>query len=230
MSLARTNPITERTHQHQYINFSAIGKRLDAPADSIAPDTSGMSNLTSVELSQKMVPGWNVGNSLDASPYEYSWGNPLIAQQLMDSVKAAGFHSVRIPIAWSSHFTDTSTYAIDTTWMARVEQVVNYVLKDSMYAIINEHWDGGWQQPTYADSAYVSHRLSIMWKQIAIHFRNYDDHLLFAGMNEVAVTNDYGLPTPERATVENSFCQTFVNTVRSTGGRNVYRYLVVQGY
>ena len=119
-------------------------------ADSIAPDSSGMGTLTSVELSQKMIPGWNVGNRLDAIRGETAWGNPLIAQQLIDSVKAAGFHSVRIPIAWSSHFTDTSTYAIDTTWMARVEQVVNYVLKDSMYAIINEHWDGGWQQPTYA--------------------------------------------------------------------------------
>jgi endoglucanase len=99
-----------------------------------------------------------------------------------------------------------------------------------MYAIINEHWDGGWQQPTYADSAYVNHRLAAMWKQIAIHFRDYGDHLLFAGTNEVGIANHYGSPTKENYTVQNSFNQTFVNTVRSTGGRNYYRYLVVQGY
>jgi endoglucanase len=198
-------------------------------ADSIAPDHSGMSNLTSVEFAKDMVPGWNVGNSLEATGGETAWGNPRITQQLIDSVKAAGFKSIRIPVAWSK-FSDAATFTIDPIWMDRVEEVVNYVLNDSMYAIINEHWDGGWQQPTYADSAYVNHRLAAMWKQIAIHFRDYNDHLLFAGMNEVAVTNDYGLPTIERATVENSFCQTFVNTVRSTGGRNVYRYLVVQGY
>jgi endoglucanase len=199
-------------------------------ADSIAPDQTGMGNLTSVELAKKMVPGWNLGNTLEAIPTETSWGNPLTTQRLMDSVSAAGFHSIRIPVSWSSHFTDTSAYAIDTTWLNRVEQVVNYVLKDSMYAIINEHWDGGWQQPTYADSAYVNHRLAVMWKQIAIHFRDYGDHLLFAGTNEIMVTNNYNPPTKEYYTVQNSFNQTFLTTVRSTGGRNYYRYLLVQGF
>jgi endoglucanase len=198
--------------------------------DSIPPDHSGMSSLTSVEFAKEMVPGWNVGNSLEAIGGETAWGNPKISQRLIDSVKAAGFRSIRIPVAWSKFTGDTSKYTIDTTWLGRVGEVIDYVLKDSMYAIINEHWDGGWQQPTYADSTYVNRRLAAMWKQIGIHFRDYGDHLLFAGMNEVAVTNDYGLPTTERAAVQNSFCQTFVNTVRSTGGRNVYRYLVVQGY
>jgi endoglucanase len=69
-----------------------------------------------------------------------------------------------------------------------------------------------------------------MWKQIAIHFRNYGDHVIFAGMNEVSVNNFYGTPTKEYITVDNSFAQTFVSTVRATGGRNYYRYLAVQGY
>jgi endoglucanase len=197
-------------------------------ADSIAPDHSGISNLNSVEFCKPMAPGWNSGNSLEAIGGETAWGNPKISQQLIDSVKAAGFNAIRIPVAWS-RFTDT-LFTIDTTWLNRVEEVVNYVLKDSMYAIINEHWDGGWQQPTHADSIYANHRLAVMWKQIAIHFRNYNDHLLFAGTNEVMVTNNYNTPTKEYYTVQNSFNQTFVTTVRSTGGRNFYRYLLVQGF
>ena len=114
--------------------------------------------------------------------------------------------------------------------MNRVEEVVNYVLKDSMYAIMNEHWDGGWMQPTAAQQAYVNNRLAVMWKQIAIHFRDYGDHLVFAGMNEVMVTNDYSTPKPEYYAAHNSYCQTFVTTVRSTGGRNMYRHLAVQGF
>jgi endoglucanase len=203
---------------------SALGQK----ADSIAPDHSGMSNLGSVEFAKPMIPGWNAGNSLDAIGGETAWGNPMITQQLIDSVKAAGFNAIRIPVAWS-RFTDT-LFTIDTTWLNRVEEVVNYVLKDSMYAIINEHWDGGWLQPTYSDSAYADHRLAVMWKQIAIHFRDYNDHLLFAGTNEVMVTNDYNAPTKEYYTVQNGFNQIFVNTVRSTGGRNYYRYLLVQGF
>jgi len=85
-------------------------------------------------------------------------------------------------------------------------------------------------QPTYADEDYVNNRLAIMWKQIATHFRDYNDYLLFAGTNEVHVEGDYGTPTEEYYTVQNGFNQTFVDAVRSTGGRNVYRHLVVQGY
>ena len=131
--------------------------------------------------------------------------------------------------AWSD-FTDTTNYIIDTTWLNRVEEVVNYVLKDSLYAIINEHWDDGWVIPTYAKQEYVNDRLASMWYQIAEHFRNYDDHLLFAGTNEVMYPGDYGTPKKEYYTVQNSFNQTFVNAVRSTGGRNYYRYLLVQGF
>jgi endoglucanase len=215
--------------QDQQKNIGISDKQYEALDDSIAPDSSGMNTLTSFEFSQKMVPGWNLGNTLEAMPNETSWGNPLTTQRLIDSVSAAGFKSVRIPVAWS-RFTDTSTYTIDTTWLKRVDQVVKYAINDSLYVVMNEHWDGGWQQPTYKDSAYVKKRLAAMWKQIAIYFRDYNDHLLFAGLNEVMVTNNYNTPTKEYYTVQNSYEQTFVNTVRSTSGRNYYRYLAVQGF
>jgi endoglucanase len=70
----------------------------------------------------------------------------------------------------------------------------------------------------------------VMWDQIAVHFRDYGNHLLFAGTNEVMVDGNYGSPNKEFCAVQNSFNQTFVTTVRSTGGRNAYRYLVVQGF
>lgn len=198
-------------------------------ADSIAPDTTEMSNLKAVDFVKQFGWGWNIGNSLEAIGGETAWGNPKITQRLIDSVKAAGFNAIRLPVAWS-RFTDTIEYSIDTNWLARVKQVVNYILKDSMYVIMNEHWDGGWMQPDYANQDYVNNRLSLMWKQIAIYFRDFGDHLLFAGSNEVHYKNDYGTPTKEYYTVQNSFNQTFVDAVRSTGGRNAYRYLVVQGF
>ena len=114
--------------------------------------------------------------------------------------------------------------------MNRVEEVVNYALDNELYVVMNEHWDGGWMQPTANDQEYVTNRLEAMWTQIASRFRDYGDHLLFAGSNEVMVEGDYGTPTEEFYTVQNSFNQTFVNTVRATGGKNVYRFLVVQGF
>jgi endoglucanase len=197
--------------------------------DSIAPDSTEMGSLNSVEFASHFGRGWNIGNSLEAIGGETAWGNPMVTQQLIDSVKAAGFNSIRIPVAWSK-FSDTTTYAITANWLARVEEVVNFALNDSMYVILNEHWDGGWMQPTYSQQSYVNNRLAAMWRQIAVRFRDYNDHLLFAGSNEVMVDGDYGAPTVEYYTVQNGFNQLFVNTIRSTGGRNAYRYLVVQGF
>ncbi len=114
--------------------------------------------------------------------------------------------------------------------MNRVEEVVNYALNADMYVIMNIHWDNGWMQPTYVEQDYVNNRLAVMWTQIATHFRDYDERLLFAGTNEVMVDGDYGTPTVEYYTVQNSFNQTFVDTVRATGGGNADRYLVVQGF
>lgn len=195
----------------------------------IAPDPSNMGTMTSVELTAQMHAGWNLGNSLEATGGETAWGNPATTKAFIDAVKAAGFDTIRIPVSWSQ-FSDASTYTIDPVWMARVEQVVNYALDNGMYVIMNEHWDGGWMQPTAAQKDYVNNRLGIMWKQIATHFRDYDYHLIFAGTNEVMVDGDYGTPTSEYYNTQNSFNQTFVNAVRATGGRNAYRYLTVQGF
>ena len=194
-----------------------------------ANDT-GMRSITSTQLAREMGYGWNVGNSLDAIGGETAWGNPLITERLIDSVKAAGFTSMRVPVAWSK-FSDPDTYTIRTDWLNRVSEVVGYILDRDMYAVMNMHWDGGWMdEPTYEKEYEINTRFYAMWTQIANHFEPYGDHLLFAGTNEVRMEGDYGAPTDEFLDVQTGFNQTFVNAVRSTGGRNVYRHLVVQGF
>jgi len=195
----------------------------------VAPDQSTMTSMTSVQLTAAMGTGWNLGNTLEAIGGETAWGNPMASRQLIDAVKAAGFNTIRIPVSWSN-FSDTANFTINPVWMNRVQEVVDYAIANNMYVIMNEHWDNGWMQPTYAQQVYVNNRLGIMWKQIATRFRDYDHHLIFAGTNEVMVTDNYGTPTTEYYTVQNSFNQTFVTAVRTTGGRNAYRYLAVQGF
>ncbi|MDX8338936.1 cellulase family glycosylhydrolase [Draconibacterium sp. IB214405] len=208
-------------------------------ADYIEPDNTDMRNITAFDLSQEMVAGWNLGNTLESliitngqlSGSETSWGNPVVTQTLIDSVKEAGFNAIRIPVSWSHKIEDESTYRISDSWKERVEEVVNYALTADMYVIMNIHWDGGWMDhPDNAHKEAINTKLAALWKQIAIHFRDYDDRLLFAGTNEVHVENDYGTPSAANVEVQNSFNQTFVNTVRATGGRNAYRHLVIQAF
>ena len=183
---------------------------------------------TASTVAAAMTVGWNIGNTLEATPCgETAWGNPMITQQLINSVKAAGFNSVRIPVAWDCHATNG---VIDPAWLARVKQVVDYAISQNMYVIINIHWDGGWLENhvTFADQTAVNAKQQNYWTQIANYFKTYDQHLLFAGTNEVH--QDYNTPTSENITVQQSYNQTFVNAVRATGGNNSSRTLVVQTY
>lgn len=190
------------------------------------------SGPTAADVASQMTIGWNIGNTLEVPKNqggETGWGNPAVTQQLINAVKDAGFNTIRIPCAWDS-YADPTTHVIDPTWLARVKQVVDYCIGNNMFVVLNIHWDGGWleEHPLYAYQASVNEKQNAYWTQIANYFKTYDEHLLFAGTNEVHA--DYGTPTAEHIEVQQSYNQTFVNAVRATGGNNLNRILIVQTY
>jgi endoglucanase len=187
-----------------------------------------MRNMTSMQLTGLMSPGWNLGNTLEAMPNETGWGNPMANQAMFNGLKSAGFRSVRIPVSWKQYADANDN--ISASWMSRVTEVVNHAHNAGLIAIINIHWDGGWMQPTYANQSAANARLTKFWTQIANNFKNHDDTLLFAGTNEVMVDGNYNPPTTEYCSVQKGFNQTFINAVRATGGNNSSRHLVVQAF
>ena len=200
-----------------------------AAPQAAGPVAAGREPSNVVELSAQMTPGINIGNTMEALPSETSWGNPPPSQTLMDAYAAAGFRSVRIPLAWRPY--EDARHRIDPKWMAHVKDVVDEARRAGLYVMINTHWDGGWMNHlTRGEQPAIEAQLTAYWTQIATAFKDYDDHLLFAGSNEVGVENSVAPPTPEQAAIQNSFNQTFVNAVRATGGRNATRYLVVQSF
>jgi len=179
---------------------------------------------TAKQIAGKMKIGMNLGNTLEAICGETAWGAAYTSQKLIDSVKAAGFNTVRLPVAWFCH-SDTVTSVIDKSWIARVKEIVDYCIKDSMYVIINAHWDKGWleNRVNLANKDQVNKRQLAYWTQIANYFKDYDGHLLFAGANEPNVSDTTGM------SVLLSYHQTFINAVRATGGNNSSRTLILQG-
>lgn len=194
----------------------------------VAASAQASETLTVQNAIKKMSPGINLGNTLEAIPKETSWGNPVPNEAYFRAVKAAGFRSIRIPIAWTQY--SDKSHKIDPKWMRHVKEVVKMSTKQGLYTMINIHWDGGWQVPTFAKQAEVNAKMRTFWTQIATAFRDFDDHVLFAGNNEVGIQGQYGPPNPENSKVQNGFNQLFVDTVRATGGRNRSRFLVVQSY
>ncbi|SHF12230.1 endoglucanase [Bacteroides luti] len=206
----------------------------------IAADKTGMESDAFV-LAKKIYLGWNLGNTLECTSStttgsvisgETDWGNAKASKAMINAVKAAGFNAVRIPCAWNRYLENSTNYKIKDFWLARVKEVVDYCVSNDMYAIINIHSDGGWldNNPTLAKQEEVTKKEKAIWEQIAVYFRNYDEHLLFAGTNEVNMGSNGGTPTQDNYNVQMSYNQTFVDAVRSTGGRNAYRNLLIQAF
>jgi hypothetical protein len=191
----------------------------------LPPDQTGMTS-TAAQLAANITLGINIGNTMEAQYNENGWGNPNITQALIDSYKQRGFNAVRIPCNWDwSHISNTSTEQIDPAWLSRVQQVVQYCINDGMYVVLNIHWDGGWLENNVTTTAQVAvnAKQKALWEQIATQMRGFDQHLIFASANEPNASDTTGMR------VLLSYHQTFVNAVRSTGGHNSYRTLVVQG-
>lgn len=190
----------------------------------IAADATGMSS-TAVQLAANMKLGWNIGNTLEATGGETAWGNPKVTKALIDLVKANGFNAIRIPCSWNQNLANATTAQIKADWLARVKEVVQYCIDNNMYVIVNIHWDGGWLENNCTEAQKVANnaKQKAFWEQIATSLRGFDEHLIFASANEPNVEN------ATQMAVLNSYHQTFIDAVRSTGGKNAYRTLVVQG-
>jgi hypothetical protein len=179
---------------------------------------------TAKSIAAEMGAGWNLGNTMELINVQ-----PIPAKTLFDSVKAAGFKTVRIPAAWNMH-ADQTTHEIDAAWMAQVKKVVDYAIQDSLFVILNIHWDNGWLEGKIDSAATRPSMLATMkakqgayWKQIATTFKDYDRHLLFASANEPGVDQQANLG------ILMSIHQIFIDTVRATGGNNRSRTLILQG-
>ena len=190
--------------------------------------TTAFALPTANEVYANMGLGYNIGNTLEAPTDPTSWGNQFPTQELIDSVKSAGFNTVRIPCAWYTHTTDADSMIINEGWLDSVKTVVDFVVNKNMYAILNIHWDSGWLENNIGETVdeKINARQASFWKQIATKFATYDEHLLFASTNEPGMEGAKFNDT--RAGVLKAYHQTMVNTVRGLGGNNATRSIIVQ--
>jgi aryl-phospho-beta-D-glucosidase BglC (GH1 family) len=199
--------------------------------------TAITSNLT--QLVSSMGAGWNLGNQLEASsngtPNETAWGNPKITKAFIQEVKASGFKTIRIPVSYLNKIGSAPNYTIDSAWLARIKEVVDYAYSQDMYIIVNMHGDGyssindSWLLCNSSDQTTIKAKYQKAWQQIANTFVNYNEHLIFESMNE-EFDGTYGTPNATYYSNINSYNQIFVDTIRKTGGNNSARWLLIPGW
>jgi len=210
------------------------------------------------EAVKNMGVGWNLGNTLDAHNgqrmtdvvrSETTWGQPVTQASLMEMMQQAGFGAIRVPVTWYPHM--DSNGKVDAQWMKRVHEVVDYVVGNGLYCVLNVHHDTGADSNTHQSWLKASgtvysqqrSRYEQLWRQIAEEFREYDQHLLFESYNEMldkynswcfatfASPSKYvAADATDAYNAINNYAQSFVNTVRATGGNNAQRNLIVNTY
>ncbi len=211
------------------------------PAVSLAEDAATpvmpFRDLDAAAITAEMGLGWNLGNTMDGhtgfTPDEVLWQPTYTTPGLVTAVHDAGFSTMRLPVTWGTMIDDDNGYAINEEWLSRVQDIADYAVRHDMYVIINIHHDGaeqtGWLRiaAEAEQFAKVKEKFTAVWQQIALRFRDYDEHVIFECMNEVTGddSTDAGVKQDFRRIEELN--QLFVDTVRATGGNNAKRWLMV---
>ncbi len=200
-------------------------------------------NITAKEVASEMRMGWNLGNTLDAVDANFaynddpiksetSWHNVMTTPEIMKKVVDAGFNVVRIPVSWGTHIDFENGFKVNEAWMNRVKEVVDYAYRLGVYVIINTHHDAMWLNAYEESFEKGSKAFAALWKQIADAFADYDEHLIFEGMNELRYPkSEIEWVGDERGyDVVNRYNELFVRTIRERDDANKYRILVISTY
>lgn len=233
--------------------FSKVKTKFNV--DGAVKDTGSvtMKDISATEVTKLMGTGWNLGNTLDATNgrslnSETSWGQPKTTKQMIDGLVKSGIKTIRIPVSWSNHISDSS-YTIDPAWMARVKEIVDWAISDGMYVILNCHHDnyksetgltaGKGYYPNEKNYDNSEQFITNVWAQVAMAFNNgYDEHLIFETMNEPRLAGTASewvfkasdSKCDESAKVINKLNQVALDVIRGTGGNNAKRFVMVPGY
>ena len=230
--------------------------------DSREKSAVSISQVSSIEFAKKLVVGWNLGNTLDASnttsnnsglAEETSWGMPRTTKAMIKAVADAGFKTIRIPVSWHNHLTNTTNYTIDSEWMARVKQIVDWAIEEDLYVILNVHHDNqeagklgkgaglfGFAVSPDNESIKIASKkyLESVWRQIATTFNNgYGDKLIFEVLNEpraISTNLEWNIddaPTAKKySAVITEYENVCIAAIRATGGNNSKRFIMVPAY
>ena len=186
----------------------------------------------SMEIVNDMGLGWNLANTFESfnihqeikNPEDQItlWGNQFPKKEIFTRLKKYGFKTIRFPVTWF-HFMESSG-KVKQEWMEKVKEVVDMIIESNMYCILNIHNDG--QEGNWLSKGLKAKEIYIvLWQQIADEFKIYDDNLIFESMNDVIYKNgdDYDYKTLLKLT------QSFVDIIRSSGGNNENRLLLISG-
>ncbi len=214
-----------------------------------AEETIKLPDNEAVAFVDSLGAAWNLGNAFDAVnctwlsnklDYESGWCGAKTTEKLIKAIAEKGFKTIRIPVSWNDHVDEK--YNIDSAWINRVQEVVDWSLDAGLYVILNVHHDveKGFYYPSSDEYKTSEKYMKAVWKQIAEKFKSYDERLIFETINEPRLTGSnyewwFTVSNPPEEVKDSVECinklnQAALDTIRSVGGENKNRYILVPGY
>lgn len=149
---------------------SVLDKKVDAPAEA----------KLAFERNKRLGKGVNMNGYVDANPVD---GNDaLMSEQDFRELREAGFESVRIPITWVKHCAKEAPYAIDADFFKKIDWTIEQCFKNDLAVSIDVHYYPYINMEDAAPALSWDEnldRLKSFWTQIAEHYKDYPNDMLF---------------------------------------------------
>lgn len=200
---------------------------------------------TAMEMTDSWHAGINLGRKFETGGY-YAYGTYTpeqiqnfgsdVTREYIKLLSDSGFDVIRFPITWTAFVDDNNNYTIDKEYLDRIQEIVDWIIAEDMYVIINTHHDSseynldyGWLN-LYNYSEETCKKYERIWEQICERFQNYDEHLIFESLNEPRYGSEWDPKTSGANDHLNDLQQRFYHVVRNSGGYNSQRYLMLETY
>ena len=211
-------------------------------------------NEKAYEILNKITMGWNLGNFLDAHDKKFDlnnaqsksinyvvnlWHNPVFNYNCLDTLKKANINCIRIPITWCNFINiDNNVVIISTNFIEYLKEIVDKALASGFVVIIDMHHDDQtWLKVACTKKEFkrVCNIYKQLWTKISYIFKDYNENLVFEGMNEIIDRSDpeyYDWLGKKKVFFKriSKLYKVFIESVRQFSDNNKERVIMISTY
>lgn len=176
-----------------------------------------INDIKSLDLVKDFTFGWNYVNFMAEENDDEKILNLLVERNI---------NVLQLPINWMAYA--NSDYTIKEEALEKVKRIVDLAISKGMYVVIGSYdsYSYEWSSLNYKNYEKLFNIVQVQWEQIGKYFIDYNEKLIFSFLGEPRDYDDNGLDG-EAYHILNDINDYYVELIRSLGGNNRYRHLML---
>lgn len=174
-------------------------------------------NINSLDLIKDFTFGWNYVNYMAEENND---------EKILDLLIERNINVLQLPINWMTY--SNADYTIKEEALEKAKRIVDLAISKGMYVVIGSYdsYYNEWSSLNYKNYEKLFNIVKVQWEQIGKYFIDYNEKLIFSFLNEPRDYDDNGLDG-ESYHILNDINDYYVKMIRSLGGNNRYRHLML---